>query len=166
VRCDVFLSYTRVKDEYGAVEHFRDHLEVELRKKTGDVALTIFQDTRVIHGGDRWQEILLRQLADARLLLVLLSPTWIRSPWCRREYEEFCKPSAHRSTIRPIVPIMWDTVEDADATSPDEEKTLGELRAHQVLAWGDLQYRAWTSPKLNRSAGKLAEEIKRKLRTP
>jgi len=40
--CDVFLSYTSVKDTlYGAVSKFRKHLEHELRKKTGNVNLTV-----------------------------------------------------------------------------------------------------------------------------
>lgn len=72
--CDVFMSYTSVKDLFGVVGEFRDHLENELRKTTGNVSLTVFQDKREFHGGDKWQEILSAELASAKLLLILLSP--------------------------------------------------------------------------------------------
>jgi hypothetical protein len=41
--CDVFMSYTSVKDMWGAVENFRDHLEIELRKKPGMFLLRYFK---------------------------------------------------------------------------------------------------------------------------
>jgi hypothetical protein len=60
--CDIFLSYTHIKDALrGAVSEFRNHLENEVIRKTGR-QLTVFQDKRCIHGGDKWAEVLRTEL--------------------------------------------------------------------------------------------------------
>jgi hypothetical protein len=158
------MSYTSVKDMWGAVENFRDHLEIELRKKTGNVSLTVFQDKRNIRGGDKWEQILTEELTSARLLLVLLSPSWLRSEWCLREYKLFLAAERDGAMSRPVVPLIWDKVTESDyAKTSEEAKVLAQLRTYQVLTWDELQYGDWASPEPNRAAGKLAEELKPKL---
>jgi hypothetical protein len=158
MNCDVFMSYTNIKDLYGVVGQFRDHLEHELRQKTGNVSLTVFQDKRDIHASDRWEQVLTEAITSARLLLVLLSPSWLRSKWCRREFELFLPER------RPVVPLIWDKVSDSDYENrPEEAKVLAQLRTYQILAWDDLKYEDWKSPAPNKAAGKLAEELKPKL---
>jgi hypothetical protein len=44
-----------------------------------------------------------------------------------------------------------------------EGRLLAELLTYQVLTWDTLKYEDWASPKPNAAAGKLAEELKRKL---
>jgi TIR domain len=158
--CEIFMSYTSIKDLYGAVGEFRNHLETELRKKTGNTSLTVFQDKRDIHGGEKWEEILRDRLGSAQLLLILLSPTWLTSEWCRREYRVFVSADAGTSASRPVVPLVWDKVSEHDARTPEQQNILNELRAHQMLTWDELQYADWTSPEPNRAAGRLAEELK------
>lgn len=161
--CEIFMSYTSVKDLYGAVDEFRDHLQTELRKKTGDVSLAVFQDKRDIHGGDKWAEILSAEIASAKLLLVLLSPTWLRSEWCRREYRLFVSSGTNASTDRPVVPLVWDRVSEDDAKTPEQRSLLAELKNYQMLTWNELQYEDWKSPEPNKAAGRLAEELKRRM---
>jgi hypothetical protein len=161
--CDVFMSYTSLKDLGGAVSAFRDHLEIELRKKTGDVSLKVFQDKRSIHGGDKWEQVLVDELASAQLLLVLLSPTWLRSEWCKREYQLFSAAPSLNQAARPIVPLVWDKVSETHARTEEEKRLLADILTNQVLVWDDLQYEDWASPVANRAAGKLAEELALKL---
>ncbi len=147
----------------GAVTKFRDHLEIELRKKTGNVSLTVFQDKRGIHGGDKWEQVLEEELDSAKLLLILLSPTWIRSEWCRKEYEKFIASDVRGMNDKCVVPLIWDKVSDIDAITPEQRTLLAQLRTYQVLIWDELQYDDWASPEPNRAAGKLAKELKLKL---
>jgi hypothetical protein len=162
--CDVFLSYTNIKDLYGAVEKFRDHLEFELRTKTGNLSLTVFQDKRGIRGGDKWEQVLTEELKSARLLLVLLSPSWLGSKWCRREYELFSAPERDGAMSRPVVPLIWDKVTEVDyAETSEEAKVLKQLLIYQALTWDELKYEDWASPAPNKAAGRLAEELKPKL---
>jgi hypothetical protein len=162
--CTVFVSYSSIKDMNGAVTKFCLHLEHELRQKTGDVDLSVFQDRRAIHGGDKWQDILESELASANLLLILMSPTWLRREWCRREFALF-KASMTPSWRKQVVPLVWDTVGDSDAKTQEEQRLLTELRSYQWLVWDELKYADWASPEPNQAAGRLAKELKTKLAT-
>jgi hypothetical protein len=161
---DVFLSYTHVKDEYKAVSLFRKHLETELRKKTGNVTLTLFQDKDGIRGGDNWEERLRSELKSARVLLILVSPTWLKSDWCRREYEIY-RDASPSGAPRPIVPILWDSVEESDLAT-HELDIYHKLRRLQMVEWGELQYEDWSDPKLQKAVSRLASDVKKKLRKP
>src|SRR5262249_23948014 len=118
---------------------------------------------RNIHGGDRWEQVLSAELTSAKLLLVLLSPTWIRSKWCRREYELFLAAESDGVMSRPVVPLIWDKVDRRDAKTSEEAKVLAQLAACPRFTWDELKYEDRASPKPNRAAGKLAEELKPKL---
>jgi hypothetical protein len=158
------MSYTGIKDQYGAVSKFREHLEKELREATGNRSLTVFQDNVRIQGGDKWEETLDAELASARLLLVLLSPTWLKSAWCRKEYRLFASGSSGSPTGRPVVPVIWQEISDEDAETEEQRKLLAELKSYQMFTWGDLRYEAWDSAAPNKAAGRLAVQLKPKLK--
>ena len=69
--CDIFLSYTRLKDFRGTVADFVVHLQRETQKKTGRTDLQIFLDTKYIAPGAIWTDAIKSQLEGARMLLVL-----------------------------------------------------------------------------------------------
>ncbi|QSQ24879.1 toll/interleukin-1 receptor domain-containing protein [Pyxidicoccus parkwayensis] len=143
------MSYTALKDVWGTVGKFHEHLEVELKKKTGDRDLVFFRDKSAIHAGDAFEKVIFDALDSAKLLLVLLSPTWLSSDWCKREYKLFREGSQRKGTNRPIVPVMWDRVSAEDAAHREEKKILAELSQLQIFEWNDLQYADWTSPELS-----------------
>jgi hypothetical protein len=160
--CDIFLSYTDLKDLFGAVSEFRDHLENQVQRKTGK-KLTVFQDKRGIHGGDKWDNILNNELSSARLLIILLSPTWLRSEWCRKEYTLFCR-SGDAQLLRPVLPLMWDEILAHHIEKGSEADSIySELKEYQILDWTGFSDADWRSPDTNKAAGKLAEEIDRLL---
>jgi hypothetical protein len=74
-------------------------------------------------------------------------------------------PELNGASRRPIVPLIWDKVDDAHARTPEECALLAKLRTHQILTWDQLQYEDWASPAPNKAAGKLAEELEPKLRS-
>ncbi|SRR5579871_114111 len=151
----VFLSYTRLKDDFGAVSAFRNHLENELRRKTGDKTLTVFQDTVEIGSGERFAERLRAELDAAHILIVLLSPTWLKSDWCRSEYDIYRNSNP---TPRPIVPILWDLVEPS-RLNEDERDVYHDLVTNvQMAVWDRLQYQSWQDPQLLEATSKLAKD--------
>jgi hypothetical protein len=160
--CDIFLSYANQKDLFGAVSDFRDHFEFHVQRKTGK-PLTVFQDKRNIHGGEEWARILSDELDSAKLLLILLSPGWLNSEWCRKEYTLFCN-SNNSSRTRPIFPLMWDKVLDDHVEKGSEADAIfSELKKYQIRDWTGFSDDNWGSPDINKSAGTLATEIHRLL---
>jgi len=158
--CDVFLSYTRVKDFRGTVADFCVHLQRELQKKTGRDDLRIFLDTTYIPPGAIWSKTLEAELASARMLMILLSPTWIRSEWCRREYQVFLQQSHDTGVERLVVPVLWDEVSAADCKTSEQRELLAEIQAHQTVKWGELQYETWASESLRKAISRLAVKLK------
>jgi TIR domain len=121
----------------------------------------VFQD-KGIHVGDKWADILSNNLDSAKLLLILLSPTWLNSEWCRKEYTLF--KSGSSQPLRPILPLIWDKILDHHVEKGSEADTIfSELKAYQIRDWTEFSEADWRSPDTNRAAGKLAEEIDRLL---
>ena len=164
--CDIFLSYTRLKDFRGTVADFVVHLERETRKKTGRADLKIFLDTQYIAPGAKWSEAIESELGNARMLLILLSPTWIRSEWSKREFMTFSAQSNALGQVRPIVPLIWDDVSHDDCETDEERDTLTSVLEHQAVPWGNLQYKTWESELLREAVGNLATRLKPDLRRP
>lgn len=140
---EIFLSYTNIKDLWGHVSNFRDHLEVELKLKTGDAQITVFQDTRDIHAGDEWEGKLASELDSAKVLLILLSPLWLNRPWCRAEYRRFRETDAAGIKGRTIVPVIWDETSDKDARDSESKAILTDLNKVQRVDWRGFKYKKW-----------------------
>ena len=83
---NLFLSYIRSKDDFNAVSEFATHLENEIKGR--EPASTVFQDES-IGTGQVWPDVLRAKLAAADVLLVLVSPAYLLSEWCRKEFEQF-----------------------------------------------------------------------------
>lgn len=158
--CDIFLSYTRLKDFRGTVADFVAHLQRETQKKTGRIDLRVFLDTQYLPPGAEWSTSIDTELAGARMLLILLSPTWIRSPWCRREFTTFSAQSRTLGLVRPVVPVLWDDVSIDDCETDEERTVLWSVLEHQAVPWGDLQYETWASERLRKEVGNLATRLK------
>jgi hypothetical protein len=153
--CDIFLSYVTSKDQFNAISEFRVHIEHHVRRKTGK-RLTVFQDKHFLRGGDKWANVLSDELVSAKLLIILLSPGWLNSEWCRREYTLFCKSGSSR----PIFPLLWDRVLDRHVEKGSEADAIfSELKTYQVRDWTRFSDADWQLAETNVAAGKLAEEI-------
>ena len=159
IMADIFLSYTSIKDIEGLVKEFHKHLENEVKQKTGDVNNTIFFDQEEIKGGDKWKEILFEELKSARLLIILLSPTWLNSEWCQWEYEKFKEIEG-----RPIYPILWDEVYTENINSEKGKGIYKDLGDIQIGAdWTKFKYKPWSKKKPWAELERIAKEINKKL---
>jgi hypothetical protein len=154
--CDIFLSYADPKDLFGTVSEFRCHLENQVQQKTGK-KLTVFQDKRDIHGGKEWANVLSNELISAKLLIILLSPLWLNSPWCRKEYTIFCES---HSRPRKIFPLRWTEILDRHIEGSEADAIFSELKTYQIRDWTKFAEAAdWRSPSPNIAVGGLAKEI-------
>jgi cobaltochelatase CobT len=81
-----FLSYARFNDQHddGQVTEFRERLGAEVRVQTGE-EFPIFQDRNDIEWGQEWQKRIDEALDEVTLLVVIITPSFFRSPACRKE---------------------------------------------------------------------------------
>ena len=95
---DIFISYARdddlpppdKPDRKGFVTFLDDAVRYEF-KELGPERPKIWRDTKRIADGDQFTPEIEEALKSASFLLVVLSPNWTASHWCRRELDTFAK---------------------------------------------------------------------------
>ena len=148
----VFLSYTSNKDDFGEVELFRRRLQSELRNF--DPTATVFQDIAAILPGQSYPRRLEEELGKSDVLLVHLSPAWLKSEWCRREYSIFI---ADPLKLKRIVPLM--VVSTPELISTSQDKIAAELSLIEYIDIRELRHDSWDSKEKRKYLAKLADAI-------
>jgi hypothetical protein len=101
---DLFVSYAHIDDqaltegEKGWISTFHRALEVRLGQILGKTP-RIFRDPK-LQGNDYFADRLVETLPRTAALVSVVSPRYIRSDWCRRELEEFCRASERTGGMR------------------------------------------------------------------
>lgn len=92
---DIFVSYAHVDDlpvanqEKGWITHFTNDLQIQLSRKLGRREyFNLWKDFR-LKGSDAVTPEIEKQVRGAATLLILFSPGWLESKWCRKELELF-----------------------------------------------------------------------------
>jgi len=68
-----------------------------------DINRSIFLDfdgDHKLQGGDKWAKELYKRVRKARIMIVVLSPNWLDSTWC---YKEYCMARVLRKKIIPVI---------------------------------------------------------------
>jgi hypothetical protein len=99
---DVFISYSHFDDQplaqTGWVAEFHRMLEIRLSQLLGEQP-AIFRDPK-LRGNDYFDDVLLNALPKVALLVTVLSPRYIKSEWCVKELEEFCRAAQAAAGLR------------------------------------------------------------------
>jgi hypothetical protein len=91
----LFISYAHIDNEQteendpGWVDRFHKSLKAFLSSFIGEDA-TIWRDLK-LEGGDVFSEEIVSQFPKTALLVSIVSPRYLKSEWCLKEVEEFCK---------------------------------------------------------------------------
>jgi hypothetical protein len=121
---EIFLSYTWSKDIDHTIRKFSSDLENSLIGDPKKRDISIFYDKGNImegSGENHFKPILKNHLKSSKIMLVLLSPNWLESTWCQWEFTTF------NISDRPIIPILWDTIESKKAKSTEiQEKVINK----------------------------------------
>ncbi len=96
-RHHVFISYANadnqpvIKGQKGWITLFQVTLQVLLSERLGE-EVRIWRDvTATWQGSDSFSEEILNAIRDAALFFCIVTPRYIRSKWCMRELQEFCR---------------------------------------------------------------------------
>jgi hypothetical protein len=134
---DVFISYAHEDDAGGWVSGLRDAIDEDFRASSGP--LRIFFDTTAIRTREDWELRLRHGLTSARVLLVVLSPNYLRSKWCRREWEEFTRISARRTgggdPVTGVYFVELSGGEPYDAQIAAWREEVEAVQLHKVAPW-------------------------------
>ena len=101
---DIFISYAHIDNLplaeglKGWVETFHERLATRLAQLLGEPA-RIWRDLK-LEGNDVFADTLIGRIGDSAILVSVLSPRYIKSEWCLRELNEFCKQATVGGGLR------------------------------------------------------------------
>ena len=108
---DVFVSYAHEDDQ-----RFVNHLIGELRYQFALITgreLQIFFDQDGIPTAQRWERQIQAAMTRCGVLLAVLSPAYLRSIWCGREFDFFMAAEVeqalrvgHENAVPRIFPVL------------------------------------------------------------
>lgn len=125
----IFISYAH-KDNEGLyegkmeqfVEDIRDILETE-----HEWSATIMWDEAFLRWGDDLESRIETELADSALFIPFVSPSYLNSEWCRKEFVQFTDAATRADAPRPssqsslVLPMVWTppkALSDQDSNDP------------------------------------------------
>jgi TIR domain len=161
-RYDLFLSYASENNRDAWVEQFEKALGQELGDLLGrqfEPEGSIFFDKRGLEVAQSFPDRLQVAARDSAILVAVLSPGYLTSPWCHRERTEFFSKLPHGASLADcLAPVV---VRPFDETAID-----GVYRNAQRLSFlgPDAQTPlAVGSPEWNSQVKKLAAQLKHAL---
>ena len=101
---DIFISYAHVDNESltegqkGWISQFHRTLEIRLRQLMGENP-KIWRDMK-LSGTDIFDEKILNEFGNTRLMISVVSPRYVNSEWCNRELNEFHQSLENSGGIR------------------------------------------------------------------
>jgi hypothetical protein len=116
-RYDLFISYASENNQDGWVEQFERALGRELGELLGrqfNPKESVYFEKRELEVAQNFQEEIDRAAQDSAILVPILSPGYLTSPWCDRERQEFFKKVPHGAdAANCIAPILLRPIEPA-----------------------------------------------------
>lgn len=97
MKYDLFISYSRLDDQNSRVTEFKTLIEREYYEFTNE-SLVCFFDKSEIKVMDDWKHKILHGLMNSQLLLIVLSPNYLKSDYCEWEVVEYLKYEFSRAT--------------------------------------------------------------------
>lgn len=103
---DLFVSYSHADAVGGKVEALLDAIRQQHERFT-PAALRIFFDRESIASMAAWRERILGALRRSKVLLVILSPSYFESPYCREEWQMFVEHERARRVVGGAVTPVY-----------------------------------------------------------
>jgi hypothetical protein len=153
-----FFSYSHFDDEHDAADlsRLREKLELELRAQSG-VAIRLFHDRRDIAWGEAWKRRVDDSIDVAAFLVPIVSPTFLRSPECRRELESFRQREQRIGRDDLILPIYYIQVPELETRAASaDDPVIALLQSRQYADWRPLRHKSLTSIKGRQAVTELA----------
>lgn len=157
----VFVSYAHSDNDESWISKFSGNLSALLRKLTG-AQPKIFLDNESLVTASIWERKIVKSLESSRLMIAVVSPSYVKSIWCRKEWQMF---SQREALLRAggfigdeqglIFPILLAPLGRGSFTA-DEEIFVTEIGKRQ---WFDLTSQLSGTPIRPEQVRTIAEQL-------
>lgn len=158
-----FLSYVHSDDDHdgGRISGLRERLEGEVRMHLGR-PFRIFQDRNDLEWGQSWADRIDESLNAVTFLVPIVTPSFFKSPACRKEFETFYQREQALGTNRLILPIYYLDCDEIEENGSDQIATI--LRSRQWSDWRSLRFFNLHGPEVSAQLAAQALMIKRAIK--
>lgn len=138
---DIFISYSHHDNTTHGnwVHQFHNKLLADFRSRSGK-KLTIFFDRENLNRGNVLSDRLQGALSASAIFIPILSPAYLSSRWCRREFLHFMQQAGERllvggsSRIVPVQLMPYDRYDPEEAADQEEvRQVMGFLTEKEIL---------------------------------
>jgi formylglycine-generating enzyme required for sulfatase activity len=141
-----FFSYSREDDDdsHGALTALRERIQRELRGQLGRSMKTfrLWQDKEAIAPGTLWAAEIKAAVAQAVFFIPIITPTVVRSPYCKFELESFLAREAELGRSDLVFPILYIRVPELeDSARQQSDPVLSIIAKRQYLDWREFRHR-------------------------
>lgn len=115
-------------------------IEEEVNATFGGDDFSLWKDTTNLRTGDRWRDHLQEALCECDFLICLVSPYFLRSPYCRAEFDTFVAANDATDLDGRILPVLLRSIPlDAPRFTKDARDFYDRLKAFHRSDWTALE---------------------------
>ncbi|MEX2216138.1 MAG: toll/interleukin-1 receptor domain-containing protein, partial [Phycisphaeraceae bacterium] len=169
---DLFISYAHADNADGWVTAFVEAIKQEFRAFSGR-ELAVFFDTDAIENMQDWELRILKGLKQAKVMLAVLSPAYVASAYCQKEWRIFIEHEIARAMLDQggIANLYYVTVPGVMGGEPDPKVAawLRDMNRRQIdagcdaRAWRDGGREALQRDDVRQRLRKLSQQIERRI---
>ena len=155
---DVFVSYSHEDEakQGGRVLSFIKSFEDEYSVVTGE-DLRIFVDRDGIEWGDAWRERISKGITEATFFLPVITPKFLLSKECRKEFLDFAREAELRSLEKLLLPILFVDVPNLLENSGDQ--VIAKIARTQYVSWTQNRLKDPNSPEVLQAVNALVLRV-------
>jgi tetratricopeptide (TPR) repeat protein len=131
--------------------------------------LRVFFDENKINGMDDWRQTIQQSLRESRLFLAALSPSYLASPYCRWEWEDYVRYEAMRQCLgEGVAPVFFVTLPDAADANTDQViagwiREIQDRQTFDLRPWHDEGEHALLQAHVNGTLKQLQISVRERL---
>jgi hypothetical protein len=155
-----FFSYAHhdAKIDPNLITDFTSELEGRVASKLANARFSIWRDNEGLRTGERWNEKIEAELLRSHVLIVLLTPQWIGSDYCRKEYLFFEEIETSREVGEYIVPVLARSLDQQVKYFTTDQQDVYERIANRQY-FKATTFLSMSKAKRNSAIEKLADDI-------
>ncbi|CAN5834390.1 hypothetical protein BH11PLA1_BH11PLA1_22240 [soil metagenome] len=171
----ICIIYSREDDAtlYDFVKNFSDKLSAAIRSRTGETIAKFVYDHKLLAWGDPWRAVIDEALESSLFLLPMVSPLFLKSDECLREYREFIaieRKRNRRDLILPLLLFASPYVCGKESPSDNIADVVKSISDHEWENWIGADALSWGDPQMRKlvanTADRLIKAISKKMPEP
>jgi hypothetical protein len=157
-----FFSYAHhdAETDPTLIAALTNELENRVNAKLANARFAIWRDKDDLRTGDLWNPKIEAEVRGSDVLIVLLTPRWVESEYCRNEYVIFEEVEVAREIGEYVIPLLVRSSEPQQRHFTEEQNSVYErIRARQYRSANAVEFLKLSPPDRIELIDKIADDV-------